>query len=200
MSDSLDQMPPHNKDAERAILATCFRDNRQIPEAMRLLRADDFYVYAHQKIYEAIVALGDKGRRVDAVTVGEWLQKAKALQEVGGGPYIGDVIAKAPNAHIEHYAEIVRDHATARSLLHASAEIALSANSPTGPMCEMLAGAERLITSISERGVVSDTVDMQTALREAWNRIEMRRNKGGAQGVMTGFMDLDAILSGFQDG
>lgn len=197
--NNTDRMPPANPDAERGILATCLRNNLVIPDAVRLLKADDFHVDANRKIFEGITALGDKGKRVDAVTVGEWLVKRHELDEVGGKEYLAKLVTTAPTAHIEHYAELIRDNKIARDMIQAAADTQIDAWSPHGPMPEMLALAEQRLSSIAERSAPGDLVDMPTALRETWDRLQMRKDRGGAGGVMTGFIDLDNILSGFQD-
>ncbi len=47
------------------------RDNAIIPDVVPLVNAGQFYVYAHQKIFDAITKLNDAGKAADIVTVAE---------------------------------------------------------------------------------------------------------------------------------
>src|SRR5687767_1360693 len=95
---STDRLPPSNRDAEKAILGNCLKDSRQIPDAMRVLRTEDFYVYAHQLIFAAMVTLADKGKRADVVTVAELLSKQKQLADVGGPSYMAELMTGTSSA------------------------------------------------------------------------------------------------------
>ena len=69
-----DRLPPHNRDAERSLLGSMLRDNQVIPEAVNLVKAEHFYVYGHQKIYEAITKLNDDaGKRFAYLDVSKLL-------------------------------------------------------------------------------------------------------------------------------
>jgi replicative DNA helicase len=64
-----DRLPPQNRDAERSVLGSMLRENTVISLiAPVVVRAEDFYADAHQKIFQAIVSLHDKGGQpVDVV-------------------------------------------------------------------------------------------------------------------------------------
>ena len=60
--DALEQrLPPHDRDAERSVLGSMLRDNSVIGDVLQILRADNFYSDAHQKIFNAVVSLYDRG-------------------------------------------------------------------------------------------------------------------------------------------
>src|SRR5690242_9182497 len=101
MSD-MEQLSPHDREAERGILATCLRnrDPQCVSDAVAMLRPDDFYIFAHQKIFEAIASLASENKPVDAVTVGRWLVDRQLLVEIGGAVYLGELAVYAGNAHI----------------------------------------------------------------------------------------------------
>ena len=77
-------LPPHNRDAERSFLGSMLRDNAIIPEIVNLVKAENFYVFAHQKIFEAITKLNDDaGKPADIVTVAEYLTQARLDPRTG---------------------------------------------------------------------------------------------------------------------
>src|SRR5436189_5175729 len=94
-----DRLPPHNRDAERSLLSSMLRDNNVIPEAVNLVRADDFYQFGHKKIFEAITKLNDDGGKpADIVTVAEYLMQNKLIVDIGGPQYLGVLWDAAPSA------------------------------------------------------------------------------------------------------
>src|SRR5437867_9031874 len=121
----MDRLPPHNRDAERSLLGSMLRDNQVIPEAVNLVRAEHFYVFGHQKIFEAITKLNDDdGKPADIVTVAEWLSQAKLMDDVGGHGYLVELFDAAPSAaHYRQYAEIIREKAIVRNLIHACTDL-----------------------------------------------------------------------------
>jgi replicative DNA helicase len=199
----MDRLPPHNRDAERSLLSSMLRDNLVIPEAVNLVRADHFYVYAHQMIFDAIAKLNDdQGKAADIVTVAEYLLQNKLIEEVGGMPYLMELWDAAPSAaHFRHYADIIRQKAIVRSLIHTCNELQADAYDQSQPPTELLDSAERKILEIAEMGLTGDTITVQEAIKEAYDRIDVRKQHGENQlsGIATGFIDLDNLTAGFQN-
>ncbi|HMF20018.1 MAG TPA: DnaB-like helicase N-terminal domain-containing protein, partial [Gemmataceae bacterium] len=52
-----ERLPPQDREAERSVLGSMLRDNIVIGDVVQVLRAEHFYVFAHQKIFEAITTL-----------------------------------------------------------------------------------------------------------------------------------------------
>jgi replicative DNA helicase len=198
------RMPPHNRDAERALLACMLRDNLMIPEILLLIRAEEFYGFGHQKIFTAIAHLANEGKAADVVTVAQELARSKLMDEIGGPGYLADLWDASPSAaNYRQYATLIRDAAARRALIHAADEISQMAYDGGQPASEILDASERAVLEISDANVTTDTVDLQTALNESYVRLDARadRERGGQRhGVPTGMIDLDALLCGFQRG
>src|SRR5687768_14460454 len=87
-----DRVPPHNSDAEKSVLGSMLRDNRVIPDLVQFLKADDFYVFAHQKIYEATTKLNiHDGVPVDPVTLANHLKEQSLIEDIGGYGYLAEL-------------------------------------------------------------------------------------------------------------
>ncbi|MBI1830200.1 MAG: replicative DNA helicase [Planctomycetes bacterium] len=198
-----DRLPPHNRDAERSLLSSMMRDNNIIPDAVNLVKADHFYVYGHQKIFEAITKLNDDaGKPADLVTIAEWLTQAKLMEDVGGIGYLAELWDAAPSAaHYRQYAEIIRQKAIVRNLIHACTELQAEAYDQSQPPSELLDQAERRILEIAEMGITGDTITLHDALQEAWVRLDQRKKQGEHEfsGIATGYLDLDNLTAGFQN-
>src|ERR1700731_4824080 len=94
-----ERLPPHNRDAERSVLGSMMRDNKVIPDVVQSLRAEDFYVFAHQKIYDAMAELYVvQGKPADAVTLSDFLNEKQLIKDIGDYAYIVELWDAAPSA------------------------------------------------------------------------------------------------------
>src|SRR5262245_35350465 len=104
------RLPPHSRDAERSVLGSMLRDNGVIGDVLQIIRVENFYVDAHQKIFQAISDLYDKGQPADIVMLAELFKERKQIEDIGGYGYLGELWDAAPTAaNAEYYARIVRD-------------------------------------------------------------------------------------------
>jgi replicative DNA helicase len=201
--DGTERLPPQSREAERSVLGSMLRDNAMISVVVQLVRAENFYADAHQKIFQAIVALHDKsGQPVDVVLLAEELKQRGQIEDVGSYGYLGELWDAAPTAaNAEYYAKIVRDRAVVRSLIHASTEILRDAYDQSQPADDLLEGAERKILDIAQMGITGQTFTLEQAIIEAYDRID-HRNTGAEMsisGLSTGYTDLDEITAGLQN-
>src|SRR5690554_2270968 len=120
----VDKIPPQSIEAEQSVLGSMIIEKEAIFTAMELLREDDFYRTAHRKIFEAIMALSERGEPVDLVTLADELQRRHALEEAGGTAYLSALAGAVPTAaNVQYYALIVREKSLLRSLIHAATKI-----------------------------------------------------------------------------
>lgn len=114
------QTPPHDNDAERAVLGSCLLDERATNEITQRLNPNDYYRPAHETIYHAIIHLYSRGTRPDPITVADYLRDTGNLTRVGGHAYLHDLVASvATTANATYYADIVAE-ASVRRRLHAA--------------------------------------------------------------------------------
>ena len=79
---------PANVDAERSILGAILLDNFSYNQAAEHLRADDFSLDSHRRIYSRMIDLAESSRPIDMITLIEELDRHKDLQSVGDVGYI----------------------------------------------------------------------------------------------------------------
>jgi len=195
--------PPHDADAERAVLGAMLRDNACIPDVSPLLRADDFYTDAHRKVYAAV--LGLVPAPADLVTLYDALRSRGWLEDAGGAAYLAEVWDGCPSsANAAYYAGIVREHSVLRSLARVAAEVLRDAHAPPGPALELVAAAERSFAALSERRSSDTTTTLAEAVDAVLARVEAAEaaRQAGADpgGLMTGLAPLDALLGGLRPG
>ena len=198
----MERLPPCSPEAERSVLGSMLRDNGVIGDVLQIVRVENFYSDAHQKIYQAVVSLYDKGHPVDLVVLVDKLKELKQIEDIGGYAYLAVLWDAAPTAaNAEYYARIVRDKAIVRNLIGAGTEILRDAYHQSAPADEMLEAAERKILDIAELGVTGQTYSIDKVLRAAYDRIDQRHQRGhvAISGLPTGYVDLDELTAGFQD-
>lgn len=90
-SETAERMPPHDLDAERAILAEVLCEPTSIEHAV-MLEPPMFFSEAHRRVWEAIRALHDAGETIEALHVVRWLEQHDRLAQVGGREYVAQII------------------------------------------------------------------------------------------------------------
>lgn len=199
-SEILDRLPPHNLDAEKGVLGSILLDPNIADDVALVVRPDDFYAEANEKLYTHLLAMHDEGRRIDATLLLERLQSTGDLEAVGGAAYLAEVLHAVPYAaNAVYYAEIVQAKATLRALIHASTEILRDAYEPTLDPREMVSRAEEQIFAVHDKRSSDQITTIQDLLVEAFNHIDARLEHGGATGVPSGFTDLDNMTGGLHD-
>src|SRR5438128_6412556 len=197
-----DRLPPQSKDAERCVLGSMLRDNGVMGDVLQILREENFYLDAHQKIFKAITSLYDRGHPVDLVVLAELLREQKQIEDIGGYGYLGELWDVAPTAaNAEYYARIVRDKALVRHLIHASTEILRDSYDQAMPADERLEMAERRVLDIAEMGITGQTTTLEQAVNEAYDRLDARHGQDhlAISGLPTGYVDLDDKTAGLQN-
>lgn len=201
------RVPPQSVEAEQSVLGGLLLDNGAWDRIADLVSEEDFYRADHRAIFRHIAQLIEDNKPADALTVGESLERSGKLNEVGGHAYVGSLALNTPSAaNIRRYAEIVRERSIMRQLASIGTEIADSAYNPLGRDAHMLIDeAEAKVFHIAEAGAKAKQgfVKIDPLLTETVERIDMlysRENKNDIIGLATGFIDLDRMTSGLQDG
>lgn len=165
------------------------------------LEAEEFYLPAHQRLYQTIMDLQEEGKPVDQITVMTRLQDQDKLASAGGADYIVSLVDTAIGPSIvPSYVEEIKNKAQLRRLIQTSDEITNLAYTDSSDIDAVLDQAERSIMDVTR---VRRGAEFESS-REISNRViaELNelRNHQGVTGIKTGFTDLDAITNGFQRG
>jgi len=190
--------PPHSLEAEESVLGAVLLSTDAANVALEKLHAEDFYVPAHQSIFEAITALFDSSQPIDAVTVSESLRRLGALEQSGGPGRLAELLAAVPTAsNIEHYAGIVEEHALRRRLQRVGGDVTQLATRMDDDIATVLDRAEQAVFAVSERRIGDGLAPIDPLLGPAIERAEELNRRGHAiTGLSTGFRDLDRMLAG----
>ena len=202
------RLPPHSVEAEQSLLGALLLDNQAFDRVADLVTADDFYRDDHRRIWRHISRLIESTRPADVVTVLESIEASEDKDKTGGAAYLAALAQNTPSAlHVRRYAELVRERAVQRKLAQVATEIAETALSPTGgkEVGQLLDEAESKIFQIAESGARKDQglIEIKPALAAVFEKIDHlyhRDNPSDVTGVPTGYIKLDQMLSGLQQG
>jgi len=123
--------PPHNLEAEEAVLGAVLASGRLLAEVAALLEEADFYRPAHRAIWRAMLRLADRGQPTDPVTVLGELDDTGELADVGGGPFLHTLVQAVPTvANAAHYAHLVTEAARRRRVIDLGIQLAHSDADP----------------------------------------------------------------------
>jgi len=195
-------VPPQSLDAERSVLAAMLLDFESIGRALELLEPPAFYRVAHQKMFEAVIALYNRNEKADLITVAEELRKRGDLEAVGGQPALAQVLDHATtSANLEEHARIINAKYLLRSLIKSAGEIQQECFAESDESGAILDRAEQRIFAITDRRVRQGLVPLKELLKPAFEQIQsLYERKTLVTGVASGYEDIDRMTSGFQAG
>jgi len=195
------RLPPHNHEAEQALLSGILIDAEALGKILELITPDDFYRETHRKIFESMLALYERNEPTDLLTVGDELRKTAMLEAAGGMSYLATLVDQLPSAaHITSYARIVKEKAILRGLISAATEIiAKGQGENADDIDRFVDDAEQIIFKISEKRIRQGFFPVKEIVKDSFKAIEsLYEKKELLTGVTTGFRDLDRITCGLQ--
>ena len=198
------KIPPHNEEAERALLGALLIEPQRIPEIAETVQSGDFFAQRHNLVYDALLALAERNAPIDFVSVGEALAAAGKFQQAGGRAYLVDLSSSiTSSAHAKHHAKIVTETATLRRLIREATDIVSDAYAtrPDGESVQKLVDScESRVFQIASGRDTRGAEPLSKAIEETFRRIDSATHRSGLTGLPSGYYDLDEMLCGFNAG
>jgi len=192
------KVPPHNLDAEQAIVGGILINNDALNQVVDILSGEDFYKEAHTLIYEGMLTLYNRDDPVDVITLSQVLKEKGALDKIGGTEYLASLAeATATSAGILYHAEIVKDLSTRRNLIRQCSHISEVCFQPGNDTEDILDSAEQYIFEIAERNIDQHFLQLGEVVKNSFKKIETTTGSN-ITGISTGFTDFDNLTSGLQ--
>jgi replicative DNA helicase len=198
--DEIKRIPPQQIEAEQSLLGGILIDNDGLPQALEVLRGDEFYRDAHRVIFSAIQELFERNEPVDLVTIAALLGEKNHLESVGGATYLASLANSVPSAaNVTSYARIVNEKALLRRLIQAANEITASAYGGGKDVEAILDQAEAAIFSITESRIRNSYFTLKDIIKKSIESIErFQEYRDSVTGVPSHYTDLDKLTAGFQ--
>ena len=194
----LGKVPPHDTEAEQAVIGSMITDKEAIISAIEVLKKEDFYREDNRIIYEAILNLYNRAEPIDIITLKSELSSMGKLDTIGGLEYLAQLTDKVPTtSNVDKYIKIVEEKSILRNLIKTANDIIKLGYDETQDVEFLMDQAEKkifdTIQSRNQKGysnIKDILVDTFTQLEQLYNQ------KQHITGVPTGFADLDYKTAG----
>ena len=196
-------VPPNSVEAEISVLGSMLQDSAALLRAVEQLKPEDFYQPEHREIFKVMAEMNRQQLSIDLVTVQAELARRGTLEGIGGTRYLMKILSDVPTtANVHAYIQIVLERSTLRKLISACQTISKDCYSQTKDVPEILTAAEKAIFDIVMNRQDGEALQpVHIALEKAYEYIEeLAKQHGEIAGVPTGFIDLDAMLTGLHPG
>ncbi|HSQ98011.1 MAG TPA: replicative DNA helicase [Rickettsiales bacterium] len=195
-----------NIEAEQAVLGTIILNNEYLGKVNDILKSEDFYESAHQKIYEYIIHTTLKSNIVaDSITLKTFFENDEDIKNIGGSNYLSILLnAGTGIIDVADYASVIKDLALKRHLVLIGEEIVNNSykKSSNVKAQTLIEEAEGELFNLSYSGENNKSfVGIVNPLAETVNKARLAIERGGAvSGIPTDYLDVDRLLGGFQNG
>lgn len=195
----LERLPPHDIEAEEAVVAALLVDSEAIFHVAPILKPSDFFREKNGWVYEACLALWQRDEAINQITVAHELSRKDRLEDAGGQTYLADIIRQLPTSlGAEFYAALVKRDATYRGLIAASTAIMQMAYEAPAELNTVFTRAEELIHRLRSGENFRDFVHISQLLQAYLDEDAEAVQRREMAAILSGFSDLDALLGGLK--
>ena len=196
--DPLTQIPPHDLDAERGVLASILFAPWHLDAISTVLRPDDFYDEANRAIYEAMLSVHATGRRMeDPKVLADRLKQTGQLERVGGIAALMEIAeGTAHGGNAEYYASVVRDLAVRRDALYLAYKTYQRANEPGVETRDILIALESGLSDLHAARSLDRLHVAGDVAGASMHRVLFSKRKPKV-GIKTGLATLDSMTNGY---
>ena len=200
---SVGRVPPHNDEAERAVLGAILLSTTAFSEVTEVLRKEDFYKPGHQVVFDAILSFHQENssQTIDLITISDYLRSKDLLDRCGGMSYVVSLTSDVPTTtNAVYYAKIVRSLSMRRAILDLSGEMRDKVFDEAQDIAMVVDETERKMSDLqASSGTFTDKYQESSLLvRKTVDRLLDRAKNGNKDGVRSGFAQLDDMTGGFQ--
>ena len=197
------EMPglPSSVHTEVAILGAMLLDSVAISDATEKLKAEDFSLDSHQRVFRAIVDLMAKGQGIDYLTVQEELARRRELDSIGGPAYLAFLTEGIPrNFNIESYVQIVRDKSLLRQLMGIFHDGGIRAADQSEDAITVLGDVEAQLADVADSAIQRGLAGIGEIVAGSFVSIDKLYEQGReVTGLATRYTEFDKMTSGLQD-
>jgi len=199
-----EKLPPHDIDAEEAVIGSLLIDGTAIYKIATFLEKEHFYGEHTQSLYDACLSLYQHDQAINQITVAQELDRRKKLEACGGAAYLSHLVSIVPTSlDIEHYAQIVHRLSMMRRLIDAAGQIANIGYQADPDVDVSLNRAEDILYRLRHRQSPRDFTHIRQVLDKYFETTAPTTEAEGYPKepipyVLSGFTGLDEFLGGFQ--
>jgi len=199
-----EKLPPHDIDAEEAVIGSLLIDGDAIYKIAYFLEQSeksDFYHEQNQWLYGACFSLYQRSEAINQITVAQELDRQGKLEACGGAAYLSHLISIVPTSlDIEHYAQVVYRLSISRRLIDAARQIETIGYQADPDVEDSLGQAENVLFKLRRREGARDLTHIRQVLDKYFETpppaVEGRVEP--IPYVLSSYTGLDEFLGGFQ--
>ena len=197
MDELLGKKIPYSSQAEQAVIGSMLIDPRCIPEVIKKLRTDEFYVRANRDVYETIAAMFSYGQTVDPVTVLDQM-KVRGVYEDSSPSYLAEIMRITPtSANAMEYAAIIKDRALLRAIGSVADEMNGMVYEGSGSADDVLEASEAKLHAVRENRGSGGLIEIRHVMQNVFDGMSEAAASGNRlPGLSTGLPDLDDLILG----
>ena len=188
----------YNLAFERSILSSIIFEPAQFDELSSVLNVDDFYLPAHQDIFNAMMKLLQKDQPIDEEFIKKELVSIKKFDE----QVMLEILSANPISNTKAYVDEIKDKSLKRHLLTLTTEIKRVTVEEEMPSAEVVDIVEKKLYDITQDNQTSDFKDSPQMTFDTMEYINEMKARGDSVlvGVDTGFNELNKMTTGFGKG
>src|SRR5262249_26761562 len=138
---------------------------------------------------------------IDFITLQNEMNQMGTLEGIGIEYLLQLSDIEFTTSNVAYYAQIVADKAILRRLIEAASQIASQAYGEVDEVSDLVDHAERQIFEVARKRSGQGFTPLRPLLTEVFEKLDVvYQEKGVVTGVDTGFIDLNAMTSGLQEG
>jgi replicative DNA helicase len=193
--------PPHNFEAEQALLGAILMNNAAYQRVAEFLRPEHFADPLHGKLFDSMSRLIERGQIVSAVTLKTYVEQDEAMKTAGGATYLARLVAASVHViDAAAFGRAVHDLYLRRQLIDVGEGMVNGAfTSDVDEMAlQQIETAEKKLYDLASSGQIEGGFKpFRAALTEATIAAEAAYHRvGQLTGVSTGLLQLDKLLGG----
>ena len=187
----------YNINIEKSVLSAILYDPQQIDDILDILNHNDFYLEAHQKIFEAMQTLHNNSLPIDE----EFIRKKVNSKDVSDEILI-EILGTNPIANIKAYSNDIKDSAIKRRLASLSTLIKKVSQEEDTTAVDAVDSVQNELYKITTDNISSEVKNIDTISNETLDYIKLMKQMGNKHliGQTTGFYKLDKETTGFNPG
>jgi replicative DNA helicase len=197
LPSSAGRVPPHDLDAEAAVLSAVLDGDGVLSRVQEVLRPEHFYSEANQRVYQAAQQAAAAMLPVDLITVGAWLRDRGVLEKVGGSAYLAQLADATPSVgNVLAHAGVVHEKARLRRLIATCQRVAAEGYADVGEDVQaFVIGAHDAIGEVRASAIGEDLDRFSIGSIAAESHAETLALQSPFEGafVSTGIGTIDAI-------
>ena len=196
MNDGL----PSSVHTEITVLGAMLLDSMAVTDATAKLRAEDFSLDSHQRIYRVMLDLLAVGHAIDYITVMDALSKRRELDAIGGPAYLAYLSEGVPrHPKIEDYVRIIKDKSLLRQLLGIFNDGMALASDQNEDATNVLNSVEVKLAEVADSAIQRGFSGIADIVASSFGSIDALYEQGREiTGLATHYIEFDKMTSGLQ--